>query len=544
MQPGLRIGLPLMLSIVLGPVWAESQTNLGEQIAKQGTPKGVAPCMTCHGPDGGGMAPTAYPRIAGLDAAYMAKQLADFRAGTRGNPIMMPMAKNLTEAEIAAVSAYYAGLPIPAPAAQPPAGDVKKTAEDLAQWGDWTGRGLPACAQCHAPGGNGIGAHFPGLAAQQASYIKAQLLAWQSGTRANDPLGLMKSVATRLTADEIEALSAYYAAQAGAAPIPALNTPAPPPADAEVAKAKVTTTGPVADHGATPPGREPDDSGYFKSPSRDAFPEGPFGDAVRQGQAIFQNTNIHPASGKYVGNQQACGNCHIDAGRLAGSAPLWAAWVAYPAYRSKTKQVDSFIERVQGCFKYSMNAQASAAGGPPAADSDTAVSLAAYSFWLAKGAPTGDDTLPGRGYPPLTETDQGFDPARGRAVYAAKCALCHGEEGKGVANAQAGTLFPPLWGAGSYNWGAGMHKVNTAGAFIRHNMPLGLDNALTDQEAWDAAAYVNSHERPQDPRFTGDLQQTAERFHKSKFSLYGKAKGADGVLLGEQPAQPAAGSAR
>ena len=330
MQPGPRIGLPLLLSIVLGPVWAESQTSLGEQIAKQGTPKGVAPCMTCHGPDGGGMAPTAYPRIAGLDAAYMAKQLADFRAGTRGNPIMMPMAKNLTEEEVAAVSAYYAGLPIPAPTAQPPAGDVKKTAEDLAQWGDWTGRGLPACAQCHAPGGNGIGAHFPGVAAQQASYIKAQLLAWQSGTRANDPLGLMKSVATRLTADEIEALSGYYAAQAGAAPIPAVNTPAPPPGDAEVAKAKVTT-GPVADHGAPPPGREPGAAGYFKSPSRDAFPEGPFGEAVRQGQAIFQNTNIHPASGKYVGNQQACGNCHLDAGRLAGSAPLWAAWVAYPA---------------------------------------------------------------------------------------------------------------------------------------------------------------------------------------------------------------------
>ncbi len=543
MQPGPRLGLPLLLSIVLGPVWAESPTSLGEQIAKQGTPKGVAPCMTCHGPDGGGMAPTAYPRIAGLDAAYMAKQLADFRAGTRGNPIMMPMAKNLTEEEIAAVSAYYTGLPIPVPAAQSPAGDVKKTAENLAQWGDWTGRGLPACAQCHAPGGNGIGAHFPGVAAQQASYIKAQLLAWQSGTRANDPLGLMKSVAVRLTADEIDALSAYYAAQAGAAPVPAINTPAPPPVDAAVAKAKVATE-PLADHGPPPLGREPGDSGYFKSPSRGAFPDGPFGEAVLQGQAIFQNTNTHPASGKYVGNQLACGNCHLDAGRLAGSAPLWAAWVAYPAYRSKTKQVDSFIERIQGCFKYSMNAQASAAGGPPAADSDTIVSLAAYSFWLAKGAPTGDDTLPGRGYPPLTETDQGFDPARGRAVYAAKCALCHGADGKGVANGPAGTLFPPLWGAGSYNWGAGMHKVDTAVAFIRHNMPLGLNNALTDQEAWDAAAYVNSHERPQDPRFTGDLQETAERFHQSKFSLYGKAKGADGALLGEQPAHPAAGSAR
>ena len=541
MQPGPRIGLSLLLALVLGPARAESPISLGEHIAQQGTPKGVAPCMTCHGPDGGGMAPTGYPRIAGLDAGYMAKQLADFKAGTRGNPIMMPMAKNLTDQEIAAVSAYYASLPIPAATAEAPTGATLKSAEDLVQWGDWSGRGLPACAQCHAPGGNGIGAHFPGVAAQQASYIKAQLLAWQSGTRTNDPLGLMKSVAIRLTADEIEALSVYYAAQAGAAPTPAVNTPAPPPADSEVAMAKVAD-GPVADHGAPPAGRDAGDSGYFQSPSRDAFPEGPFGDAVRQGQAIFQNTNTHPSSRKYVGNEQACGNCHIDAGRLAGSAPLWAAWVAYPAYRSKTKQVDSYIERVQGCFKYSMNAQASAAGGPPAADSDTIVSLAAYSFWLAKGAPTGDATMPGRGYPRLKETDQSFDPARGEQVYAAKCALCHGEDGNGVVNAEAGTLFPPLWGPGSYNWGAGMHVIDTAAAFIRHNMPLGLDNALTDQEAWDVAAFVNSHERPQDPRFTGDLKETAEQFHASKFSLYGKAKGADGELLGAHPAQSAAGS--
>jgi thiosulfate dehydrogenase len=250
---------------------------------------------------------------------------------------------------------------------------------------------------------------------------------------------------------------------------------------------------------------------------------------------------MHPSSDTYVGNELACGNCHIDAGRLAESAPLWAAWVAYPAYRSKTKTVDSFIERIQGCFEYSMNAQASAAGAPPAADAEPIASLAAYSFWLAKGAPTGDVTLPGRGYPPLAETEQGFDPARGRAVYAAKCALCHGQDGKGVINAEAGTLFPPLWGADSYNWGAGMHKVDTAAAFIRQNMPLGLGDTLSDQKAWDVAAFVNSHERPQDPRFTGDLKQTAERFHKSKFSLYGKAKGADGVLLGQQPSQSVAG---
>jgi mono/diheme cytochrome c family protein len=180
-----------------------------------------------------------------------------------------------------------------------------------------------------------------------------------------------------------------------------------------------------------------------------------------------------------------------------------------------------------------MNAHASRAGGPPAADSDTIVSLVAYSFWLARGAPTGDATMPGRGYPRLADTADGFDPERGATVYAAKCALCHGADGAGVTDSEGRTLFPPLWGARSYNWGAGMHRIDTAVAFVKHNMPLGLAESLSDQEAWDVAAFMNSHERPQDPRYTGDLAATAAQFHASKFDYYNR-KSPDGYLLGER----------
>jgi thiosulfate dehydrogenase len=526
----------LMLAFLLpGVAFSESIADLGARIAQKGTPKGAAPCMSCHGPAGAGMAATAYPRIAGLDAGYLAKQLGDFRSGRRKNPIMATMAVNLTEREIAAVSAYYAGLPVPPPPAQPPAGKAAKSATDLVQWGDWTGRGLPACRQCHAPGGNGIGSTFPGIAAQQASYIKAQLQAWQAGTRSNDPLGLMKAVADKLTPSEIDAVAAYYAAKPGGAPT--LAEPAPKGAANGPARAVPLYRGQVAQQGAPPVGRAPGAGGYFKSPTRDALPGGPFGQVVRRGGAIFENTNANPVSAKYVGNDQACSNCHIDAGRLAGSAPLWAAWVAYPAYRSKNKKVNTFIQRVEGCFKYSMNAQASAAGGAPAADSDAIVALVAYSFWLAKGAPTGDDAMPGRGYPRLTETRLGFDPERGEAVYGAKCALCHGEKGSGVINAKGRTLFPPLWGPGSYNWGAGMHRIDAAAAFVKHNMPLGMGGSLGDQEAWDVAAFMNSHERPQDPRYKGDLAATTKRFHASLFDYYGKRRSAHGLPLGERPAR-------
>jgi len=524
----------IFLSLLASPVaLAATDADLGATIAAQGTPRGVAPCMTCHGPDGAGMAPAGYPRIAGLNADYMTKQLKGFQSGKRNNPVMMPMAKNLTDEEIAAVSAHYAAMPIPVTAA---AGEAAETATNLVQWGDWTGRGLPACAQCHAPGGNGVGSYFPGISAQHASYIKSQLAGWKAGTRANDPLGLMKAVADKLTDAEIDALSAYYAAQPGAAPVPAENTPTPVADGGQDAAADVHA-GEIPQHGAPPAGRDAGAGGYFASPPRGDWPDGPFGEIVRQGQDIFENTNAHSVSAKYVGNDQTCGNCHIDAGRLAESAPLWAAWVAYPAYRAKNKKVNTYIQRIQGCFTYSMNAQGSAAGAPPSADSDTMVSLVSYSYWLAKGAPTGDATMPGRGYPRLEETGQGFDPQRGASVYHAKCALCHGEAGAGVVQPDGRTIFPPLWGPESYNWGAGMHKIDTAAAFIKHNMPLGMPDSLSDQEAWDVAAFMNSHERPQDPRHKGDLAATTKQFHGGKFDYYGTRKTAEGRLLGEQPAR-------
>lgn len=96
---------------------------------------------------------------------------------------------------------------------------------------------------------------------------------------------------------------------------------------------------------------------------------------------------------------------------------------------------------------------------------------------------------------------------RGVAVYADKCALCHGENGEGQF-ALGKVVFPPLWGADSYIWGAGMRSVKTAAGFTKLNMPFGLADPvhrkalLSDQDAWDVAAYMNAQERPQDPRFT------------------------------------------
>jgi len=228
----------------------------------------------------------------------------------------------------------------------------------------------------------------------------------------------------------------------------------------------------------------------FTPPPPEAIPDTPLGDIIRLGRDIFVDTQRYAK--KYVRNGLNCVNCHLDAGRAAGSAPLWAAYVAYPAFRDKNEQVNTFQQRLEGCFRFSMN------GTPPPADDLVMTALVAYSFWLATGAPVGA-YLDGRGFPAIAPPPQPASAARGAAVYTAHCAACHGPEGAGT-RAGATYTFPPLWGAMSYNKGAGMHVVATAAAFIKGNMPFGQPNTLTDQEAWDVAAFVNGKPRPPDPR--------------------------------------------
>lgn len=259
---------------------------------------------------------------------------------------------------------------------------------------------------------------------------------------------------------------------------------------------------------------EPIPAKPYQPPSDETIPDNEFGDMVRLGKQIFNQTGKYAE--KYVGNGMNCVNCHLDSGRLAHSAPLWAAWVKYPAYRSKNKMVNTMEERIQGCFTYSMD------GSPPPADSRELKALMSYAYWLAQGAPTGVD-LPGRGYPELTKAEKQPDYQRGKQVFVDNCALCHGQDGEGTLH-DGHYVFPPLWGEDSFNWGAGMHRINTAAAFVRANMPLAKGGSLTNQQAWDVAYYVNSHERPQDPRFKDSTQATQAAYHQHQ-CRYGEKVG-------------------
>ncbi|MFH1813012.1 MAG: c-type cytochrome [Pseudomonadota bacterium] len=251
----------------------------------------------------------------------------------------------------------------------------------------------------------------------------------------------------------------------------------------------------------------------FQPPPESAMPTGDFGDVIRRGREIFVDTPR--AAPAYVGNSLRCVSCHLDAGRLADSSPMWAAFVSYPAYRSKTKSVTTFQQRLQGCFEYSMNGRAPPLGAPEL------VALESYAYWLASGAPL-DPKIAGRGYPALAAPAQTADFARGEAVYTENCALCHGADGAGQRTRDGYAVFPALWGPDSFNWGAGMGRISNAAAFVKANMPLGLPDSLTDQQAWDVALYMNSHERPQDPRYTGDVPGTRHEFHNTDDSMYGR----------------------
>jgi thiosulfate dehydrogenase len=265
----------------------------------------------------------------------------------------------------------------------------------------------------------------------------------------------------------------------------------------------------------------------FAPPPESAIPAGPDGDAIRRGEQIFLNTRAH--AGQFVGDGLSCGNCHLDGGRTANAAPMWAAWVRYPMYRAKNKAINTMTDRIQACFKYSMNAQGSPSGGPPPLDSDVYRDLERYFAWLATGAPTGAQ-MPGAGYLKLAATSMGHDPKRGALVFADKCASCHGADGQGQKNPDGSYAYPPLWGPASFNWGAGMATVANAAGFIRANMPYGQGGSLSDQQAWDAAAFVDSHDRPRDPRQTGSIAAAQAAFHQ-KGDYYGQT--VDGDLLGD-----------
>jgi cytochrome c553 len=185
----------------------------GQLIAVGGGPGGAgAACFSCHGLQGQGDAGGAFPRLAGLDAHYLARQLDDYAAGARADAVMTPISRQLSQADRRSVALYYAGLPAQAAqvgAANAQASLIQRGAILYAQGS--AEHGIQACANCHGPGGRGLSHVYPSIAGQPPSYVETQLRRWQAGVRRNDIADLMGSVARRMTDEDIRAVSAYVA---------------------------------------------------------------------------------------------------------------------------------------------------------------------------------------------------------------------------------------------------------------------------------------------------------------------------------------------
>lgn len=221
-------------------------------------------------------------------------------------------------------------------------------------------------------------------------------------------------------------------------------------------------------------------------PDEATIPAGPMGDAIKRGRLILTDTKRQLPHN--VGNGLNCTSCHLNGGTVPYASPWVGLTGAFPEYRSRSGKVISLQERINDCFQRSMNGKALAFDG------EDMNAILAYMKWLSSGVPTGTNVT-GRGFEKI-DTTLKPDREHGKAIYAQRCAACHGAEGQGLPNPQGGYAMPPLWGKDSFNVGAGMARMYTAAAFVKHNMPLGQGGTLTAQEAVDVAAFFTQQPRP------------------------------------------------
>lgn len=218
---------------------------------------------------------------------------------------------------------------------------------------------------------------------------------------------------------------------------------------------------------------------------------------VIYGEELIQHTSFYlgpKGSVKQISNGMNCQNCHLDAGTRQWGNNYSAVYSTYPKFRARSNSIENIHKRINDCFERSLNAT------PLDSNSYEMRSIVAYMQWLGKGIEKGR-TPYSAGLPTLPYMDRAADTLIGRMVYTNYCQSCHGTHGEGVFN-NKGTayLYPPLWGANSYTDGAGLYRLSKFASYVKNNMPFDQANhqhpVLSNEEAWDVAAFVNSQVRP------------------------------------------------
>ena len=217
---------------------------------------------------------------------------------------------------------------------------------------------------------------------------------------------------------------------------------------------------------------------------------------VLYGRELIAHTSEYlgpKGSVKSISNGMNCQNCHLNAGTQPWGNNYFAVQSTYPKFRARSGAIEDQVKRVNDCFERSLNGQALPA------ESKEMRGILAYIKWL--GTDVAKKEVPrGSGIFKLKGLKRAIDPTKGAEVYAAKCQSCHQADGGGVlADGGKSYTYPPLWGKNSYNHGAGLYRMSNFAGYVKYNMPLGATYdkpQLSDEEAWDLAAYVNSMPRP------------------------------------------------
>jgi thiosulfate dehydrogenase len=234
----------------------------------------------------------------------------------------------------------------------------------------------------------------------------------------------------------------------------------------------------------------------WKAPDVTTIPNTDEGELIKYGRELISLTS------KYLGpkgivmslsNGMNCQNCHLDAGTRPYGNNYSAVASTYPRMRARSGTVENIEKRVNDCIERSLNGRALAA------DSREMKAIVAYIQWVGKDVPKGESPK-GVGLVKVAFLDRPASAENGKLVYDKTCVVCHGKNGEGIALADStGWQYPPLWGKNSYNFGAGLFRLSRFAGYVKANMPFGATYdapQLTDEQAWDVAAYVNSLPRP------------------------------------------------
>lgn len=215
-------------------------------------------------------------------------------------------------------------------------------------------------------------------------------------------------------------------------------------------------------------------------------------------------------------NGMNCQNCHLEAGTKIFGNNYSAVWANYPKYRARSGGIENIYKRVNDCFERSLN------GHALDTTSKEMKAIVAYIEFVGSNVKKGKKPC-GAGLKDIDLLNRAANPSKGKMVFESKCASCHQKDGLGMKDKELGTyIYPPLWGNNSYNTSAGLYRISNFAKFVKYNMPLGVNHQntqLSNEEAWDVAAFVNSQPRPK-KLFPQDWPKLKEKAFDHPFGPY------------------------